>query len=98
MKRLVIGSTPQSERGHLHSTVVPVYLISLVWISLFLSMDAGAQKPDSVRVWTEPRVIPTYELGQDDPNPYFATGYREIYPYPFQDDLTDRRVNKTWKA
>jgi tetratricopeptide (TPR) repeat protein len=67
-------------------------------MALTFCLDAGAQKPDSVRVWTEPRVIPTYELGQDDPNPYFATGYREIYPYPFQDHLTDHRVNKTWKA
>ena len=39
---------------------------------LTFCLDAGAQKPDSVRVWTEPMVIPTYELGQDDPNPYFA--------------------------
>jgi tetratricopeptide (TPR) repeat protein len=43
-------------------------------------------------------MIPTYELGPEDPNPYFATGYREIYPYPFQDDLTDRRIDKVWKA
>jgi tetratricopeptide (TPR) repeat protein len=51
-----------------------------------------------VAVRIEPITIPTYELGQEDPNPHFATGYREIYPYPFQDDLTDRRIDKVWKA
>ncbi|PYV37271.1 MAG: DUF5107 domain-containing protein, partial [Acidobacteria bacterium] len=65
---------------------------------LTFCLDVEAQGLDRVRIWTEPMVIPTYELGQDDPNPYLATGYREIYPYPFQDHLTDHRVNKTWKA
>ena len=69
-----------------------------VTMALTFCLDVEAQGLDRVRVWSEPIVIPTYELGQDDPNPYFATGYREIYPYPFQDHLTDHQVNKTWKA
>src|SRR5215831_12821720 len=66
---------------------------------LFLGQQSiQAQSKDSVAVRTELITIPTYELGQDDPNPYFGTGYREVYPYPFQDNLTDHRVDKVWKA
>ncbi len=45
-------------------------------------------------------MIPTYELGPPDPLPQFsyAKRGRPIYPYPMLDDLTDRRVQKTYQA
>ena len=57
---------------------------------------AGAQ----VRVWEEPLVIPTYELGPPDPNPALLdnTGRRPIYPYPMLDSLTGKRTEKTYRA
>jgi len=77
------------------STILFTFLLAC----LFLCESAiQAQSKDSVVVRTELTTIPTYELGQDDPNPYFGTGYREVYPYPFQDNLTDHRVDKVWKV
>ena len=82
--------------GNRRSAISITFLLASVVILLVLPLQA--QTKDSVTVRTESIVIPTYELGQDDPNPYFAGGYREVYPYPFQDHLTDNRVDKTWKA
>ncbi|MEK7405899.1 MAG: DUF5107 domain-containing protein [Acidobacteriota bacterium] len=61
-------------------------------------MPSWAQAP--ARVWEAPLVIPTYELGPADPNPVFpyARGRRPIYPYPALNSLTDRRVEKPYKA
>jgi len=58
----------------------------------------------SVRVWEEPRVIPTYLIGKPDPNPrfYVDRAYQgaqgRVYPYPILDVLTDNRQDKTYKA
>jgi tetratricopeptide (TPR) repeat protein len=57
-----------------------------------------------VRVWEEPLVLPTYEVGKPDPNPRFyetrvyqgAKG--PVYPYPMLDVLTNNRVEKTYTA
>ena len=76
-------------------TILLMFLLAWPFLN---SSEVQAQTKDSVVVRTESITIPTYELGQEDPNPSFATGYREIYPYPLQDDLTDHRVDKAWKA
>ncbi len=86
----------QSTIVNRQSTIFITFLLAFSLIFPVASLQA--QTKDSVSIRTESIVIPTYELGQDDPNPYFASGYREVYPYPFQDYLTDHRVDKTWKA
>jgi tetratricopeptide (TPR) repeat protein len=63
---------------------------------------AGWQSP--VRAWEEPTVIPTYELGRPEQNPVFfrhrnvqgAAG--NVYPLTMQDQLTGRRVDKTYRG
>jgi len=61
-----------------------------------------AQSP--VKIWEEPLLIPTYQVGEPDRNPIFYSGraYQgakgAIYPYPILDKLTDVRENKTYKA
>ena len=59
-----------------------------------------AQLSYGARVWEEPLVIPTYELGPPDPNPALLDGgaRRPIYPYPALDTLTNHRLEKTYKA
>ncbi len=65
-------------------------------IGLFGS--ASAQTP-AARVWEAPLTIPTYELGPPDPNPpLFGTRRRPVYPYPMQDTLTNKRVDKSYNA
>jgi tetratricopeptide (TPR) repeat protein len=56
-----------------------------------------------VRVWEEQVVIPTYLIGPPDPNPQFYFGgasqgaQHRIYPYPAYDNLTTRKVDKSYK-
>ncbi|PYV12502.1 MAG: hypothetical protein DMG23_00900 [Acidobacteria bacterium] len=53
----------------------------------------------SVRVGEGKLELPTYVLGEEDPNPPFPllTGH-SIYPYTMQDDLTDRVETKSYRA
>jgi hypothetical protein len=74
--------------------------ISAMVTALLFVGAAAAQ----VRVWEEPRVIPTYLWGPGEPNPIFYTGRNyvaikgNIYPYPLYDNLTDQRADRTYKA
>ncbi len=58
-------------------------------------------RPDA-RVWEAPLMLPTYELGPPDPNPPLfdraRTRGRPSYPYPLLDSLTNKRVDKTYRA
>ena len=76
-------------------------------VMLFLMLSnvvtvQGQESNSSPRVWEAPLSIPTYELGP--PNPYPALldwqrrKWRPVYPYPFLDALSDKRINKTYKA
>lgn len=79
------------------------------WIALgFLlaasALGAEAEPASAVRIWEEPLVIPTYAVGAPEPNPifYFGRSYQgaqgPVYPYPFLDLLTDRKVDTTYRA
>jgi tetratricopeptide (TPR) repeat protein len=70
---------------------------------LFLSCSLLAVAEDSsVRMWEEELVIPTYLAGPADPNPMFFFGRASqgaegrIYPYPLYDNLTNKKVDKTY--
>ena len=73
-------------------------------LALFLSLagTAGAQSDKFPRAWEAPLVIPTYELGEPDPNPalldWNRRKWRPVYPYPMLDTLTNRKVEKSYKA
>ncbi len=53
-------------------------------------------------MWEEKVVIPTYLLGEPDPNPQFYFGgtsqgaQHRIYPYPAYDNLTTEKKDKTY--
>ena len=59
---------------------------------------------EAVRVWEEPVVIPTYEVGAPDRNPMFiekrvyqgSTG--KIYPYPATQEISREKTNHVWNA
>ena len=75
-------------------------------VLLFLGMtliawSAPALRGQSaVKLWEEPLVIPTYQIGAPEKNPIFYGGraYQgakgAIYPYPILDKLTDVRRTK----
>jgi tetratricopeptide (TPR) repeat protein len=54
------------------------------------------------RAWEAPLIIQTYELGAPDPNPplldWNRRRWRPVYPYTMLDELTGRRVEKSYKA
>lgn len=61
---------------------------------------APPQAPAAVRVWQDTVVFPSYPDGPPDPNPpfdLFETG-RFNYPYTLRTNLSDTRVDKTWRA
>jgi tetratricopeptide (TPR) repeat protein len=56
-------------------------------------------------VWEETITIPTYELGREDPYPPLFVGRRGlihpgsriVYPYPLQEEMYNRKADRTWK-
>ncbi len=76
-------------------------IVLSILLTTFLVTPAQA---DSVKIYEEPLVIPTYQVGSPDPNPRFYTGrtYQgaqgRVYPYPMLDVLTDNRQNKSYNA
>ncbi len=66
---------------------------------LLLLTPALFARPATVRAWEGTIDLPTYALGEEDPNPPFPLVNRHpIYPYTMLDDLTDRREMKTYRA
>jgi tetratricopeptide (TPR) repeat protein len=77
-------------------------VISVTALLLAAEIVAAQSASMSPRVWEAPLVIPTYELGP--PNPYPALldwqrrKWRPVYPYPFLDALTNKRIEKSYRA
>jgi hypothetical protein len=78
-------------------------VLVLSFVALLLP-SSPARAAETVRIWEEPLVIPTYLVEAPDPNPifYFGRAYQgargPVYPYPFLDRLTDRKVDKSYRA
>jgi tetratricopeptide (TPR) repeat protein len=74
----------------------------LAMLLLLLSLPATAADASSVQVREEKTVIPTYLAGDPEPNPMFFFGRMSqgaqgpIYPYPFYDRLTGKKVDETY--
>jgi len=79
-----------------------VATVCLVLIILSNALMAEVPKKSTVKIWTEPLVIPTYRVDPPDLNPMFYKGQsyqrakKTIYPYPLLDKLTDNREDKTY--
>jgi len=76
----------------------------LIIISLSLCSYAFAQNQSTVKAWEEPLTLPTYLVDEPDVNPMFFNNQsyqgasRVIYPYALQDNLSDVKENRTYKA
>ena len=59
---------------------------------------------DSVKIWEEQIVLPTYEIGEADKNPMFLEGrvYQgssgKVYPYPTVETVSDVKTDKGYQA
>lgn len=70
-----------------------------VLIALLCSLATSALRAQAVQTWRGPITIPTYKLGQPDPDPAFSLNRSiDIYPYTMLDDLTNTRAPETYQA
>src|SRR5690242_10482337 len=84
---------------------VAAVVLGIVLAGLPLSVGAAGEKPVAagVRVWEEDTVIPTYLIGDPEPNPIFYFGRQSqgaqgrVYPYPLYDNLTFQKTDKKYK-
>ena len=68
-------------------------------ILLFTAGGVTRVRADAVRAWHGTITIPTYVLGPVDPNPSFPLiNSNDVYPYTMLDDLSDKRLPKTYDA
>lgn len=57
-----------------------------------------------VKVWMEPTIIPTYEIGEPEQNPMFIEkrvyqgSSGKVYPYPTIESVSDVKVDKEYQA
>ena len=71
---------------------------------LVIASMLACSKKSSIRIWEEPIIIPTYEMGVPEVNPYFyvPSNYQgaqnRVYPYPFMDKISDKRIEKAYKG
>jgi tetratricopeptide (TPR) repeat protein len=71
----------------------------VVWGLVLLCLSSGDLKGQAARVWEGTLALPTYALGEEDPNPPFLFGsWPHIYPYARLLDLTQRREVQTYRA
>jgi len=74
----------------------------VLWVAMAISVETAGQ--DTVKIYEESLVLPTYEVGEPDKNPVFYTdrAYQgakgEVYPYPMQSRLTDNKIDRAWKG
>jgi tetratricopeptide (TPR) repeat protein len=56
--------------------------------------------PGQVKVWQGMLILPAYDEGQPDPNPPFDrfSTNRFSYPYTLRNNLTEHRVDHSWRA
>jgi tetratricopeptide (TPR) repeat protein len=72
---------------------------TVLLVSVACLAFAAQARSQAVRAWQGMIEIPTYALGEEDPNPPFPVGgEHRVYPYTMLDDLTDRLETRTYRA
>jgi tetratricopeptide (TPR) repeat protein len=77
-----------------------IILIAVYFFCICFYISASAQ----VTVWEEPLILPTYVVKSPEKIPMFFNNQsyqgasRYIYPYALEDNITNEKVDKTYKA
>lgn len=81
------------------------YYLRIILLSILcVGLSHASKGQEKVRIWEEPLTIPTYVVKAPDKNPMFFKNQsyqgasRYIYPYALEDNITDEKVNKTYRA
>jgi len=78
--------------------------ISIILSVLFLCSMRPLSAQQAVKIWEEPLTLPTYVVKAPDKNPMFFRNQsyqgasRYLYPYALEDNITDEKVEKTYRA
>ncbi|MBZ5543909.1 MAG: DUF5107 domain-containing protein, partial [Acidobacteriia bacterium] len=76
----------------------PLRFGAIFFAAVAATLSASAASAQ-VRAWEGKIEIPTYLVGEEDPNPPFPLiSHHRIYPYTMLDDLTDRKEPKSYRA
>lgn len=71
----------------------------VLWTCLFMALSSVSLRGQATRVWEGTLPLPTYALGEEDPNPPFLfSSWPHIYPYTRLLDLTQRREVQNYRA
>lgn len=79
-------------------------IIIIVLVALFGHSKGRQLETDSVQIWQEPLELPTYLVGEPEKSPSFIRNFayqrakRSIYPYTIDDNITNEKVVKEYKA
>ena len=78
--------------------------IAIIIFTFCLLQEIFAQNPAQVKIWEEDLVLPTYVVDPPEKSPMFFKNdsyqgaSRVIYPYALEDDITNKKITKTYKA
>jgi hypothetical protein len=76
----------------------------ILFFLLFTECTFVIQAEDTVKIWSEPLILPTYLPGESEKAPSFTQNFayqrakRQVYPYALQDNITDKKENKEYNA
>ncbi len=79
-------------------------IITLILIMIVFSISSKVFGQGTVKIWEEPLKLPTYMVGEPEKSPGFMRNFayqrakRAIYPYAMDDNITNERVIKEYKA
>ncbi len=71
---------------------------------MLLTISYSSTGQEAVSIWEEPLTLPTYEIKPSEKSPMFFNhqsyqgASRYIYPYALQDNISNLKTNKTYKA
>ncbi len=82
-----------------------MFLMPVLLACLFSpAVPANGQTGIKVKIWEEDLVLPTYQVDPPEKAPMFFNqesyqgASKVIYPYPLEDDMTNIKKNKTYRA
>jgi tetratricopeptide (TPR) repeat protein len=80
-----------------------LFLLAAALAAWGFAPQPAAPVATGVKIWEEETVIPTYLIGEPEPNPIFYFGQASqgaqgrVYPYPLYDNLTSKKQDKKYK-
>ncbi len=79
----------------MYKRIIPAVSLLILWTGVIFIGQVSAASP-AARIRLEEKLMKTYRLGPDDPNPPLFDD--RVYPYPMQTDITRNSVDSLQKV